>query len=649
MNKGNYIFRITSVVTLPEIFEKDFLYPENIRLYLPESKKKFPLDVGSFAFKRRRYCAIKDGNRDIPYMVDPDSLLPHRRIFIKKLFAYIVTKGFNHNSIVGLIGKVRTALNTVDEYGYDDFLRSETLTQEIYNKISAEIKNKLHLNSITPRKAQIVQSDLRTLIVISYEKPIADIITRNTVKFVGQVKTTQPREIIELKKAYDIYRCLADGLTDFLIKVKEMPYLLKMPEYNTYLFPSPGYRVTPYCQRPADMYNHEEGRLVTREEYYEKRPDKNKQELNNNLKRSTGCLDEVNLNSRAKCRRALAATAMQAYQILFMIITGSYVSEVSQIEFDGAFESNKSLTHKSYRAVKFRAAGRVIQFNLAAGAVTLFRKYLDLRAWVLDGKEFSYLFFGLTTKSWKPIRVDESSIRSFQRKKILGIYMPNDFSMLTARESRKTKSLFLHEQIDVSHETVAKVMNHSVKTNESYYMEVRPETAREQLTTFWDAAHEAAKHIRDADGEGVNSDAVTRIATGHCDDYQNPQPAIENPPIMPNCKSQYGCLFCVHYVCHANDEEDIHKLFSLLYIVNGVINGISDTDKAKALFLMLSARVRQILHSIKVKSDIGSDLVKCASERVLKYGELTPYWENRLQRYESHGIVFVEKQEEFKL
>lgn len=232
-------------------------------------------------------------------------------------------------------------------------------------------------------------------------------------------------------------------------------------------------------------------------------------------------------------------------------------------------------------------------------------------------------------------------------KKIIGVFLPDNFKVLTARQLRKTKSLFLHEQTEVKPQTVASVMNHSVETNEIYYMETSPEKAKTEMANFWDAAHEAATHIKViTEGDRTNN---CRIAAGHCEAYKSPQSAVVEPPIFPDCRSQYGCLFCTHYVCHANDEEDIHKLFSLLYIVNGVLNGTSDTDKVKELFLLLSARVRLILQKVRSMSDTGRKTINKISEIVLKYGELTPYWENRLQRYESLGIIFDESQCNLKI
>lgn len=644
MSHANYVVRETVIVTLRDLVEKDYLHPEKITVSLSKAGKKQPVDLGAIAYVKRKFVQGQNHSANNPYLVIEESLIKHRRVFLRNLIEYIVTSGYQETSVVAIIGRVRRAFNYIDDRAFSaSFLKDTEQSEIAYREVSKELKHKINSNLLTPRQAEITQVNIAFIIQVAHGKQAADFMVANTVKFVGDVTVTAPRERKELKYAYNIYKSLAEELTSLLVKEKDLPFLLRLPDYTTYLFPYATHRVTPYCNRPTYAYNHELGRLVTEQEYFKKCPEKKEAELRENLKRTTKRLQDANLDPRAKCRRAFAATAMQSYQMLFMMLTGAYASEIAQLKFDGQLEFEKSVISKSYRAIKFRAAGRIVQYDLASGSVSLFRQYLKLREWVLDGRKESFLFFGLQVKSWVPVPVCESAIRSFQRRKIIGIFMPENFEMLTARQFRKTKSLFLHEQPDIDRKTVADVLNHSEETNERSYMEVSPEKARDELTSYWEAAHEASKHIQDVESE--QSCAHKPIAAGHCDDYQNPQPAIESPPIEPDCRKQYGCLFCTHYICHANEDEDIHKLFSLLYIVTGVLNSVTDTGKANELFLMLSARVRQILLQIKMKSQIGCEKVDKIGEQVFKLGELTPYWENRLQRYEALGLIFLENQE----
>lgn len=637
MDEIHYIKRDVIDVNLEDLCIKEYMHPETIRIKLPHAMKAIPLDVGCLAYSRRKYLQstiFSDGN---PYVVDPSSLIEWRRKFLRTFFEYIVSRGFRESTIRSLISRVRLAFNKIDDLGCLEYLRDPEITKAIYISISIKLKHDVQSNLLLPRTAQGIQGGLSFLIYIRFGRSFSEHVKNSTIKITGKVSPTQPREINDLRIAYDTYKTLALGLTDFLVNKRPFPCLLEFPEYKTHLFPCSNHRVTPYCYRPTDVYNHEEGRMVTENEYFSKRPDKHEPELRNNLKRSIQRLMMDNANCRAKSRRALAATAMQSYQMIFMMLTGAYITELNKIEFDSDMEFKKSITHKSYRTVKFRAAGREIQYDLASGAVSLFKNYLKLREYVLNGKQQKLLFFGLKVKSWETVPVCESSIRAFQRAKMIGIFMPRDFDLITARQVRKTKSLFLHEQPEIDSSVVAEVLNHSTETNQCFYMEVSSEKAIGELDYFWSSAHEAATHIKYKVDENCTNDKKTSV--GHCNDYQHPNAISNNPPIVPNCKTMYGCLYCEHYICHANDADDIHKLCSLLYIITGVMNA-SESKKAKELFIMLSARVRYILHQIKMKSIHGNELVCLYLSRSFKYGELTPYWECRLQRYESLGIVF---------
>jgi hypothetical protein len=114
---------------------------------------------------------------------------------------------------------------------------------------------------------------------------------------------------------------------------------------------------------------------------------------------------------------------------------------------------------------------------------------------------------------------------------------------------------------------------------------------------------------------------------------------VEAPPIEPNCRTQYGCLFCENYVCHA-DQEDAHKLLSLQYVVTAVRHLSASIDHAESLFKEISVRIDLILEEVSKRSEKNERMITTLAARVKELGELTPFWENRLQRYEKMGVVF---------
>lgn len=437
---NSYVVRDTITVTRTELFENEYLHPEKLRLSL--SGKKYPLDLGHIAYLNYKFCTSSASHKDMPFLVDESSLSKHRIDFIRSLIEHIVTRGFRDSSIRTVIQKTRAGLAVLEDYGFkDSFLQDFERTKQAYNSISLELNHKVRSVDIdfTPRDAELKQIALSFLIFIHYGKPAQSHIVNNTVKFSGKVNKAQPREIQDLQTAFNTYKSIALCLTEFLIEKSAFPCCLKMPNYTTYLFPYASHRVTPYIYRPSKIYNHTEGRLSTLDEMYKLPSPQSKSNIKRDYNQSVKRFNEANSNPRCKSRRAFACTAMQAYQVLFIMLTGAYSDEMARIEFDGKMEVNKSLTNKGYRIIKFRAAGKVVQYEIASGAVSLFKRYLKLRQWLLNGKEVKTLFFGMKAKSWEPTVVSETALRKFQREKMIGVFMPSHFKPITPREVRKSK------------------------------------------------------------------------------------------------------------------------------------------------------------------------------------------------------------------
>ena len=221
---------------------------------------------------------------------------------------------------------------------------------------------------------------------------------------------------------------------------------------------------------------------------------------------------------------------------------------------------------------------------------------------------------------------------------ISGIFLDPKVPRLSPRKMRKYKSLGMHTA-GVSTSTVATALNHSVAVNLSTYSEATPEQQEVEFGQFWRAVHHAAQVVRERSQRPAEHEIAT--GAGHCNGFNQPIPsrASGSASIEPNCRNQYGCLHCEHYICHS-DEEDLHKLVSLQYVINAVRKTAHDTAHAEALYKELSIRIEFILEALGERSDAVKQLVETIKAKVFEYGELTPFWEKRLSRYEKMGVVF---------
>jgi hypothetical protein len=326
-----------------------------------------------------------------------------------------------------------------------------------------------------------------------------------------------------------------------------------------------------------------------------------------------------------------------------LCIIGASPKEFIQFEFEEAIDIEKSPVKKELSAVKFRAGGKKTRYAIGRkNGLAILREYIKLRTWILDGKTFDKLFFTIGGSGSSKVfdNYDDLMVTFtwFFYRSVHDIYLDPNIPNITATTIRKYKSSILH-LIGTSSTDIADVMNHNVSTNLNHYSEARVEQQESEFGDFWQSVRKAAElAIERADGEEKN---LTSTAAGHCDSFNDPRPASGStaPAIEPNCRTQYGCLYCEHYACHS-DEIDMHKLISLQYVINAVRNTAHDIGHSEILYKDLSIRIEFILEALKKRSKIAAELIERVTYKVHELGELTVFWEVRLQRYEKLGVVF---------
>lgn len=327
---------------------------------------------------------------------------------------------------------------------------------------------------------------------------------------------------------------------------------------------------------------------------------------------------------------------MRAFACLINFVVGANSSELIQFIYDDAVALIKSPLKNELSAIKLRAKGREVNYPIGRGAgMEILREYLKFREWVLHGLETEYLFFQVWNNNGvhgnpRPLEVEFSG--SFY-KVVKGVFIPEDRANIPPRLVRKYKSLILH-QLRHSPLLVSAVLNHSEQTNAQRYSGITVSGQSDEYTKYWAAVRKAAERVRDsADTPGVS------IAVGHCEAMDSPQKDIPVVAIEPDCKTQYGCLYCVHYLVHS-DEADVHKLLSFLYVIEGVRANAPSFQFSEEVFKDLVIRINSIVDAISTRSAESALLVVAVKKKVFDLGILTVFWERRLQRYEKMGIYF---------
>lgn len=649
----HFVERDTIVVNRLQL-SQDFAHPEKVRLQLKKKVKVHPIDLGALAYTIRK-PQKSNHLAHLPWLVEKTSFMPSRRKLLVKLHDAIVITGNFETSIRANTQLYIMIIGWFDDHGYCDAFETVMKARAAYCAYVGELNHQIksvELNNIISHTANKRQRALITLLELYWDNEatqeiISEIPIIKFKRFEGEAP-----EVAKVRFATKTFLHLARGFKEFVMENKQFPYLLKMHDYECYVFPSNSNAcVTPYAKAELFCYHYQEGRISTPKEYRLKCPRKiTENAAIKETESSKANLIQVNSNPRDFNRLNYASLAMKSYMQLFILMTGVHRSELIQLEYDDSFTLEKDLLKNDFRAIKMRAAGRTVAYHLGnRKGLVLFKEYIELRNWVLNGVDCPYLFFGMARSGIYDDNYFQMNSTSIYRvyKGTKGKFFPQSFAIITATKVRRYKTVVWNE-IGVDQQVIADGLNHQLATNQKVYAVSSPDKQQKEFSLFFESAKAAAKLItaRPEATEyipltvvhGSDSSSTTKIGAGHCDNFQHPEAMETEPPIAPDCTTQMGCLYCEHYICHS-DEEDIKKLYSLLYVSEAVRNMAIDFAHADKLLLELSVRIQLVLSQISAKSDEIKLLVESIKEDVMEHGVLTPFWDFRLQRYETMGVV----------
>jgi len=622
---------------------QEFSEPERLRLQLSATVINKPIDIGSWAYFNRGKNESVNDDRGTPVVVE--SFVESRRELILRVLASFV--GLRHASVNTQIKQIEYFIGWLNLNGYREVFAGEADAQRAYRDYTAHLNHQIAHRKLKPITTAAYQDMAAKVIELLYPEIGHHILA-------GAVRITRERGSAAASSAHvDLYRdvCLAvaQQCSDFVLSNKPYPWVVTIREYEVVVFPSNSGVVGPFKESPPP-YNAAERRIATVEEYCATcdrlgRKWRNKSEVARNIEGARASLQAANEDERHWHRFYVAGLAAKAYACLFLMITAATPTEFAQFSYADSLEVEASPIKKELSAVKFRAGGKSTLYNIGRDTgLPLLRQYLKLREWILNGVAHERLFFSMPELSLSRNRRNvfgELNVSGVIRKLhdvISGTFLDPEVPRLTPRKMRKHKSNGMHSA-RMSPSTVAASLNHTQAVNLSTYAEATPEQQEAEFGQFWQAMRHAARVVRERSQAAAGG--VIATAAGHCDGFSRPTPLrdLGAVAIEPNCRTQYGCLYCEHYVCHS-DKEDLHKLLSLQYVINAVRKVAPDAAHAEVLYKELSIRIDFILDALGERSDEVKKLVETVRARVFEYGELTAFWETRLSRYEKIGVVF---------
>lgn len=632
----------TQIIKLSEVTH-EFAEPERLRLQLSPKEMKKPFDIGSFAYVIRGENENVWDDRGTPVVIE--SFVESRRELVMRLLESLV--GLRDSSVRARLRIIEYFIDWLNAQGYREVFASAPQAQEAYQNYTAHLNHQIAHQAWKPRSALNYQRNASIVIELLYPEE-SHYILAGAVRIIAE-KGSEAASGAHVEVYRDACLAIARQCSTFVLNNQPYPFVVSIRDYEVVGFPSNHGWVGPFKESPSS-YNAGERRIATVEEW-RAAGEKNgrgrlyKSEAERDLVAAKANLDSANEDERHWHRLQVAGLAAKAYANLLVMITGATPTEFDQFRYADALEVERSPITKQLSAVKFRAGGKATLYNIGRDTgLPLLKEYLKLREWILNGARHEGLFFTMpatgervgANHEFSCFKTTEMMSRFFRT--VSGNFLDPKVKILSPRKMRKHKSLGMHTA-GVSSSTVAASLNHSGAVNLSTYSEATPEQQAAEFGQFWRAMHHAAQVVRERSQGLAKVEIAT--ATGHCDGFSQPIFVRDSVAVAiePNCRSQYGCLYCEHYICHS-DEEDLHKIVSLQYVINAVRKAAPDAAHAEALYKELSIRIEFILEALGERSDAVAQLVEAIKAKVFEYGELTTFWENRLSRYEKMGVVF---------
>lgn len=622
--------------------------PKNARILCPDQVVikigNWTFDVGAFCYATRSNKRRSSGK---PCEVVVDSLLTQRPGQIMQLIAVlsslIIDRGMSLLTVRTRLETFKLFLDWADSNSRYDCLASGDATRRAFLAWAEAIRERYLRQELSETRHNHLLEHVRELLEATTNLEGLGRGTRK-VKYQSNLNTgTEPLSAHDFANAVALNQALFDGLCDLVLDNKKFPYKLILPETlgweenHLWIFPT-----NVWCFRPDKSgtpreelsfpnwpYDYANGRLADLEEIvhrYKGNPSRQRDRARQCIAQAHSQIEDANRNARNRTRIMLGKIANDAFLFLFFSYTGGNESVVREIETDGHIDT--STLNQQFRSIKYRAGGKAVTLAVPATFMPVLRRFMALRDYLLEGREFPYLFFTLGRGTTRPPgKIPSRSLFTHymcQLRRIDPTLPP-----LGARKLRASVADWYQRNRDAA--VTAKVLQNSEKTVLAKYDAGSLTQHQEELTLFLNGVSEAASRQRVIDIAPPDARALEE--GGCCSGFGSPDPLAEAVPATPNCRDTHGCLFCTQRILIAN-EADARKVASAAFVMEQVVLGPIHEEAIRPLI----AKCDQDLEKIAMYPGCRAMVDKVRND-VYEKGNLTPYFADKYQLFLELGML----------
>ncbi|NTZ96998.1 hypothetical protein FCH79_17115 [Pseudomonas koreensis] len=578
------------------------------------------------AFDFGAMCFSERSGRSARRKVNLSTHLPMRLARMKILASHIITMTLTRTALSSGYSAVADWVimaKWCEANGFEDFLD----TSELYH--NALVAFSEHLNS--DHRKYVTRKRMQTVCKAAGEQIFPEenylfaklpVIVRPLEKVTQEIEPPS-RDSVK----YHLQTCepLFMGLTNFLIKKKPMPFKLNLNNGYAWLLPDDKYPIITSKildkggarTAGSTYFNYSEARMRTFEEYQNR--SRNPQELYYNEANELYAfrLESANSSKDNIYRASLARIAHDSFASMFVAATAINESPLREIPWDPKYEIVKT-EEIGVRSIKFRANNKEVSVRVKASFIKHFKKYISLRNYLCEEIEHPYLFIGFDGNKLSNYRILDTNILRRLYDRIRRLIDPN-VPCLSYQSFRNYKDNYVAKEHGPEASRI--LLGHSERTQRASYLKVNEQSAIDQIGKFHAVVNEF-----------FGSPHPCSTPVGGCTSEGSPlKDETSQITSEPDCKSEVGCLNCVHHKVHAN-REDAWKLLSLEFVTKEMIHSSASLEHFNLIHGPTLKQIQTLLgEMLSVNPSLEKTLKELQAE-VYKNNTLTDYWQRHVER-----------------
>lgn len=610
---------------LEEISTNKLEFLDASLLAIKFNSRNTPFDIGSWCYLKR-----KNGRKSKRF-VQLSSISRQRKSAITNILYSILLElsaGKAESTLLSELTTFERFLSWCDNNHKTQVLDNALNAREILILYIQELKQQVRQQSYSIITAVSKQSySLKWLAIaldIDQSKLIEGVflIKRNTKTVNSAIAPLDTKAEHQLK----CYTQILFQITELLTNFEPLPFLLKLPHQAIWLMPQKKIFATSemlskrsewaWQYRALDYKNGCIHKAEEIKKFYS--GDSCLGSARSGVKNALKLQHQVNSEPRHFIRIFLFNYAQAAFYNLFLANTGMNSKQAYNLDWNDEFKTAKAL--QGLKVIKYRAKGKLQEFQITATFLKTFKVFLKLRNFMLGGTE--YLKFFICHHNGKFIA---QALRRDYLTQLTRAHLSKLISQkpITPREWRAYKAVKVMEQTKGDIKLTAELLQNTTMTLKRSYGNISLKIASAEFYNFFDRL------------EQRSNKSYKSTPAGSCIEVN--KPSSKHPTISPNCNTYEHCLFCEKYAFHA-DKDDIWKVLSMKYIILETKHLAYSLEHFNNLFEEALLRIDHLIKGALNSHKISQTDVEFIKNKV-EQEELSPYWQNKLNLLVDIGVL----------